>query len=428
MKRICILIISLFLLSGCFGEITNTPNILDDMKQTRVESSDFTALRIGINPGGTYTKPVQAYLTCKGTKGWLAKWTVDGSEPTWTNGGWSYNPIIITKTCTFKWRVFDLKDKTNYSYVASAEYIINDNSYTPTPYIYNGITFKGRTTKGDGDSFNLPFEPLTITEPNVRNFECEGFFNIKGNYTGTGRGRYMNVSVKKLDGSNINKSNSFLIEGLNFSKRIWLPFGKGKYEVRIYPVSFETEEKMTLDDEYNLEYHSAYCTNIFNITNTLDYDGTFTFPSQYIQSDNDEIRLKAIEILTQHNALYESDKMKAYYIMCYVIDICSYDYQAYFYRKPQNALYIMHNPKSAVCAGYTDLYVALLRSLGMKAKAVRNDTHAWAKVLDKVNNKWVMVDALWNDIDYPGIYSVTYFWEQDGVYNHPLENNARPDR
>ena len=96
--RIYILILSLFLLSGCFGEITNTPNILDEAKQTRVESSDFTALRIGINPGGTYTKPVQAYLTCKGTKGWLAKWTVDGTEPTWTNGGWSYNPIIITKT------------------------------------------------------------------------------------------------------------------------------------------------------------------------------------------------------------------------------------------------------------------------------------------------------------------------------------------
>lgn len=194
--RIYILILSLFLLSGCFGEVINTPNILDDMKQTRVESSDFTELRIGINPGGTYTKPVQAYLTCKSTKGWLAKWTVDGTEPTWTNGGWSYNPIIITKTCTFKWRVFDLKDKTNYSYVASAEYIINDNSYTPTPYIYNGIAFKGRTTKGDGDNFNLPFEPLTITEPNVRNFECEGFFNIKGSYTGTGRGRYMNVSIK----------------------------------------------------------------------------------------------------------------------------------------------------------------------------------------------------------------------------------------
>ena len=64
----------------------------------------------------------------------------------------------------------------------------------------------------------------------------------------------------------------------------------------------------------------------------------------------------------------------------------------------------------------------------MKAKAVRNDTHAWAKVWDKAENKWVMVDSLWNDTDYPGIYSVTYFWGADGVYNHPLEKNDRLNR
>lgn len=412
-------------ISGCFSEsITQQQERTID--SAAVISTDFSGLKIGINPGGTYSKPVQAYLTCKTTKGWLAKWTVDGSEPTWTNGGWSYNPIIISKTCTFKWRVFDLKDHSNFSYVAEASYIINDNAYTPTPYVYNGITFKGRTSKGSGSSFNLPFEPLVITEPEVQSFECEGFFYMKGKYTGTGRGRYMTVSVKKTD--SIEKTNTFMVEGPEFSKRIWLPYGKGKYEIRVYPASFEKEETIILDDEYNLEYHPAYCTNIFYVNNTLDYDGTFTFPSQYIQSDNDEIKLKAMEILTKHNALYQTDRMKAYYIMCYVIDICTYDYQSYFYRKPQNALYILHNPKSAVCEGYTSLYVALLRSIGMKAKAVCNDTHAWAKVWDKAENKWVMVDSLWNDIDYPGIYSVTYFWEADGVYNHPLEKKDRPNR
>jgi hypothetical protein len=425
MKRIIFLLTLCFSIVGCFSEDILQKETFEE-KEVSAISSDFTNLRIGINPGGTYTKPVQAYLTCKSSKGWLAKWTVDGSEPTWTNGGWSYNPIIIKKTCTFKWRVFDLKDKTNYSYVASSEYIINDNSYTPTPYMYNGITFKGRTTKGSGDCINMPFDSLTITEPTVRSFECEGFFSLKGSYTGINDSKYMMVSVKNTA---TYKSQKFLIEGLNFDKKIWLPFGKGNYEIRIYPATYETVEESKLDDEYSyLTSHSAYCTHLFYVTNTLDYDGTFIFPSQYIQSDNDEIRSKALEVLTQYNALYEQDKWKAFYLMCYVIDTCSFDHQAYFYRKPQNALYILHNGNDAVCEGYTSLYVALLRSIGIKSKAVRTDTHAWAKVWDKETSTYKMVDCLWNDVDISYIHSTSYFWKEDGIYNHPLETDDRPNR
>ena len=94
MKKFIIILISI-VISGCFSEsITQQQERTID--SAAVISTDFSGLKIGINPGGTYSKPVQAYLTCKSTKGWLAKWTVDGSEPTWTNGGHSnsYNKYI----------------------------------------------------------------------------------------------------------------------------------------------------------------------------------------------------------------------------------------------------------------------------------------------------------------------------------------------
>lgn len=420
MKKLLIIILLLF--AGCFSD--SLPLSLDT-KQTRAESSDFTNLRVWINPAGTYTAPVRVYVTVTTSKRWFIRWTNDGTEPTLTNGNYSFTPIIVSKSCTLKFRAYDLDNKSNYSNILVANYVILDNSYVPTPCTYNGIIFKGRTSKGTGDCVNMPFENLKITEPTVRSFECEGFFSLKGSYTGINDSKYMMVAVKN---TLTYKSQKYLIEGLNFDKKIWLPYGKGDYEVRIYPVTYNSVEDSILDDEYNLTYHSSYCTHIFYVKNTLDYDGRFIFPSQYIQADNEEIRLKAIEILTQYDALYQTEKMKAFYLMCYVIDICSFDHQAYFYRKPQNALYVLHNGNDAVCEGYTSLYVALLRSIGMKAKAVRTDTHAWAKVWDKETATYKMVDCLWNDVDISYIHSVTYFWVEDGVYNHPLETEDRENR
>ena len=93
MKRIIFLLALCFSIVGCFSE-----SLPLDIKQTRAESSDFTNLRVLINPAGTYTAPIRVYVTVTTSKRWFIRWTNDGTEPTLTNGNYSFVPIIVSKS------------------------------------------------------------------------------------------------------------------------------------------------------------------------------------------------------------------------------------------------------------------------------------------------------------------------------------------
>lgn len=414
MKKLFLIIISCIYLYGCFSEpILNTET---QEKETRAISSDFTNLRVFINPGGIYTKPVQAYLTCTSTKGWLAKWTVDGSEPTWTNGGWSYDPIIIKKTCTFKWRVFDLKNHSNYSYVAEANYIINDNIYTPTTFKYNGTEYKGKLETGTGDCINNDFSIyLDVTEPKQQKFNCDGFFIFKGKYTDIDVGKYMLLSITKIDTGEYDK---YYIQGLDFNKRIWLRYGKGEYKIKLSPAPIHNYDTYWADPEY-ITSPQPYYTNIWYVNNTRDERGIFYYPSFNVQSDDEYIKNLATEIIAKDGSTNKDTWYKCWSLMKYVIDHFTYDYYAYFgvdCRQPQDAVTCLKTGL-AVCDGYSNVYAALCRSVGIKCKSVSSSTHAWNEVLME-DGRWLIVDCLWNDIDINGIYSSTYFLRSEIEERH----------
>ena len=222
-------------------------------------------------------------------------------------------------------------------------------------------------------------------------------------------------------------ADSYFIEGLNFEKRIWLRYGMGKYTVKIYPAPIHNYTDYTKDPEYTTSPQPAYVTHLFNINNTRNEDGVFKYPSYAVQSDESIIKEKAVSILTKSNKLNESIRVKSLYLMFYVLDTLTYDYQSAIggkFRKPQDALYCM-NTGNAVCEGYANLYGALLRSIGIKAKVVRSKTHAWNEVQDE-NGNWLLVDCTYNDTGYNGIYSQTKFWLSDLTANG--ENIKTDDR
>jgi transglutaminase-like putative cysteine protease len=189
-----------------------------------------------------------------------------------------------------------------------------------------------------------------------------------------------------------------------------------------------TSEDTNLDPEYNTRVESVYCVKYWKVNNTLDFDGRFYFPSHFIPSDDPTIQATALKVITDNELANASTYLKCFALMNYVDDLLSYDYSAYFYRYPQDALSILKKPTSAVCAGYTTLFCSLVRSIGLKAKEVRTDTHAWAKVYDPSTSTWVMVDPLWCDTGNPAIHSSAYFFEVDGARNHPIETRVLEGR
>lgn len=209
-------------------------------------------------------------------------------------------------------------------------------------------------------------------------------------------------------------------------KRIWLRYGTGNYTVKIYPAPIHDYTDYTKDPEY-ITSVQTYVTHWFNVKNNRDENGVFKYPSYAVQSDESIIKEKAISVLTKAGKLNDTVKIKSLYLMFYVVDTLTYDHQSTIstrWRKPQDALYCM-NTGNAVCEGYSNLYGALLRSIGIKTKIVCSKTHAWNEVQDE-NGDWYLVDCTYNDTGYTGTYSQTKFWLSDLTANG--ENIKTDDR
>lgn len=133
-----------------------------------------------------------------------------------------------------------------------------------------------------------------------------------------------------------------------------------------------------------------------------------------ILSNQDEIKKKALEV-TQ-NCTTDYEKCKA--IHDWVSSNIWYDRDAFYYKKygPQDAIGVLQN-KKAVCEGYSNLTVEMLRSVNVPAKKVtgfalglgmgRNWTydvlknpwknHAWTEAY--IDGKWMILDTTWDSLN-----------------------------
>lgn len=367
--------------------------------------------------GGSYTTAQTVIMTCA-TSGIKIRYTTDGTEPTISSAEYT-NGIAISSTTTLKAKAFSIDGLVSSS-TATALYTINTLPAV-TGFLYAGKTYMGKTSAGTEIAATLDDTGINLTEPKARNFTCDGYFDLKGTYSDTGVDKYFSVYVMK---NSTGEDTTYFIEGFDFNTKIWLRFGAGEYTIKIYPIKLE--KNFMINEPYDGDILSysiiPYVLYRYNVTNTRNEDGRFLYPSCFIQSDSPVIYNEAIRILTEKDALNADVKTKAWYIHNYIIDKLKYDRVTLcdaLRKRKQDAL-SCYNTGWAVCEGYTSLYNALLRSLGIEAKAILGNSghHAWSNVLDETG-KWCMVDTTWDDIDVAGIYSSTYFWLPDNTgYNN----------
>jgi len=106
----------------------------------------------------------------------------------------------------------------------------------------------------------------------------------------------------------------------------------------------------------------------------------------------------------------------------FVVGTLNYDYSRASEKKPRlGASLALSNPNSAVCLEFTDLFIALSRSIGVPAREVdgyaytknsqdrplslgQDILHAWPEYYDRDKGAWIMVDPTWGNttggVDY----------------------------
>ena len=175
------------------------------------------------------------------------------------------------------------------------------------------------------------------------------------------------------------------------SVNIYLRYGAGIYNIAFAESKFE--------GKYDGGYYVGQPVRIENI----DFrDLNFLLPSDLVQSDNEQI-ISLAKTLTM-DAVNELDAVKK--IHKYVASNVKYDYASYkddsYKTKPFDAVSTLKS-MTGVCAGYANLYAALLRSVGIKTKVIygiayltktQTGEHAWNEIL--INNEWKSVDVTWD--------------------------------
>jgi transglutaminase-like putative cysteine protease len=191
------------------------------------------------------------------------------------------------------------------------------------------------------------------------------------------------------------------VSGGKISKRVYLTHGPGKYRIRAWYSSSPDRFQSSAEFIY---YGQA------DVTNTDQRDLSYLLPSNDVQSDDPEIVALARDITV--NAV--TDAEKAQEIHHWITNNIAYDADAYFngtyVNQVLDALRTLHDGQS-VCNGYANLYAALARASGLRARVIigaiiwptqgqtweqmgNSQAHAWNEV--EVDGRWIVVDSTWD--------------------------------
>jgi transglutaminase-like putative cysteine protease len=111
----------------------------------------------------------------------------------------------------------------------------------------------------------------------------------------------------------------------------------------------------------------------------------YILPSDLVENHQPEIW----ELANQLTKGLDTEKEKSQVIFEWVATNISYDTEAYF-QVPQNPRYYSSletlHTKIALCSGYANLNAALHRAIGIEAKVVYGEGHAWNEV--KISGEW----------------------------------------
>lgn len=209
----------------------------------------------------------------------------------------------------------------------------------------------------------------------------------------------MQYNVKFSDGTRwvwfqVSKDNEvsdqvFPVDNGVFKSNIYLYFGPGKYNVRV----------LTSSSSERHDYF--YEIKNYVINNEDKRDMRYLLPSEYVESDSEEIIQLANEITKNSN----SDMKKTRAIHDWVCKNIAYDVEALNSGNVRiyGAIDTLSG-KKAVCNGYANLTAALNRAVGIKTKIIHGQAknensgeyigHAWNEVY--IDDRWITQDTTWD--------------------------------
>lgn len=133
-------------------------------------------------------------------------------------------------------------------------------------------------------------------------------------------------------------------------------------------------------------YRNAFANTLIELAEKSPY----LLPSQPIPSDDREIvelakRLTADKIST----LEQSKALFTWVAQNVTYDVDTFANDKYFYLDHPDAVEVLHS-KLAMCMGYSRLNAALHRAVGIEAKVVFGEGHAWNEIM--INGHWQTQD------------------------------------
>ncbi|WP_180953722.1 transglutaminase-like domain-containing protein [Bacillus sp. T33-2] len=139
------------------------------------------------------------------------------------------------------------------------------------------------------------------------------------------------------------------------------------------------------------ERHDIFTVLAFNILKSVNGD-PYLLPSRVVQSDEPHIIKLAKEITSGKM----SDKEKSMAIYHWVATNIKYDTRTYYktyYTKDFKFKTAAETLEAgtAMCMGFSHLNAALHRAIGIKAKVVYGESHAWNEI--KIDGRWQAQDA-----------------------------------
>ena len=271
---------------------------------------------------------------------------------------------------------------------------VHSADYLSDSVTLGGNKFTGTITNLSGSRTNTTNITWEDPTPNGSSFSADGFFILKG--TANGVNGYVEITKDNY------VTYYFLPEG-DFYQRVWLRFGAGTYTV------FVTEMKISYYScgdyqgdisSYGSYYTSGATTYTMTVKNTNtaveENDAAYLMPSYWCQCDDFRITNAVHDVIAK---LPEdaTDGQKLAALHDWEVRRMYYDYDSLNgARKAQDALHVLEY-EMGVCEGYSNLFTALERVIGIKGTIIcesYND-HAWNNTW--FDDDWLLIDATWDD-------------------------------
>jgi hypothetical protein len=228
---------------------------------------------------------------------------------------------------------------------------------------------------------------IDISFPLKEKIKVDGYVTVTGT-NNSGESLYLGTKT----GSDVNQG---------FIEQLYEIPDQGAFTKTIYFTNDGSTLLLFLKkDAANTGYYNYY--GYTQVTNQPSADLQYLLPSEKVQVYDSQILAKAQELY--NNSSCKDHDALALYVHDYLVKYIAYDYEGLVngtYGYYQDALTVLTSGK-AVCTGYSTLYSAILRAMGIPALVVTGTTiegseegHAWNQVYWE--GTWHNVDVTWDD-------------------------------